>query len=219
MVDENVGWIVPYRTASGVRCYVHKTTDGGASWSDTILVESGHVLFSVKPQRGSNNLLALGYTGDGNNPRAWWSTNGGGTWGSVYSETPDDGSDFRNAAFVSPQLAYVVGLYKAMKFFPPGSTDVPIQTSGIPEAYRLGQNYPNPFNPSTTIEYAIPRAGLVQLKVYDMLGREVATLVDQEQSAGTYTIRFDARSLASGIYYYALKSGTFAGTKSLVLVK
>jgi hypothetical protein len=94
----------------------------------------------------------------------------------------------------------------------------------IPSAYRLEQNYPNPFNPSTTIRYAIPSDGPVTLKVYDITGREVITLINEHKHAGTYEARFDAnnasgRSLASGVYFYQIKAGSFSETRKLVLLK
>ncbi|QOJ30418.1 MAG: T9SS type A sorting domain-containing protein [Ignavibacteriales bacterium] len=87
------------------------------------------------------------------------------------------------------------------------------------DSYALAQNYPNPFNPATTIKYSIQKAGLVTLRVYDMLGREVATLVDQEQNAGVYSVQFNASGLASGIYLYKLESGSFTKTNKLMLIK
>ncbi len=97
------------------------------------------------------------------------------------------------------------------------------QYADVPSAYRLGQNYPNPFNPSTTIEYNIPSQGFVSLKVYDMLGREVATLVNGVRSAGTHYVMFNTNdvngSLTSGIYFYTIKAGDFMQTKKFVLMK
>lgn len=91
----------------------------------------------------------------------------------------------------------------------------------VPLNYTLSQNYPNPFNPSTVINYQIPVAGDVSLKVYDALGQEVVTLVNQFQIAGTYHSQFSIldRPLASGIYFYTLKSRSFAETKKMVLIK
>ena len=94
----------------------------------------------------------------------------------------------------------------------------------IPNKYSLSQNYPNPFNPSTTIKYSIPNVGVghaptVQLKVYDVLGREVATLVNKEQSAGNYEVQFDASGLTSGIYLYQLQSGNFIESRKMILIK
>jgi subtilisin family serine protease len=88
-----------------------------------------------------------------------------------------------------------------------------------PVEYSLSQNYPNPFNPSTTIAYSIPKDGLVTLKVYDVLGEEVVTLINELQSAGTRDITFDASQLSSGVYYYQLVSGGFTSTKKLILMK
>lgn len=89
----------------------------------------------------------------------------------------------------------------------------------VPNFYALGQNYPNPFNPSTKIQYAIPKAGSVQLVVYDILGQQVATLVNEYKTAGIYTVDFNASSLSSGIYFYKIKSGSFTDTKKMLLVK
>lgn len=94
------------------------------------------------------------------------------------------------------------------------------QTADIkPSNYKLSQNYPNPFNPVTTIRYQIPEDGFVTLKVYDMLGNEVSSLVSQEQTPGEYTATFDGKNLASGIYFYNLTQGNFTETKKLVLMK
>jgi len=88
-----------------------------------------------------------------------------------------------------------------------------------PIEYSLSQNYPNPFNPSTTISYSIPKDGLVTLKVYDILGNEVVTLMNNLQTAGTKNITFDAGDLSSGVYYYRLVSGEFTSIKKLILMK
>jgi hypothetical protein len=85
--------------------------------------------------------------------------------------------------------------------------------------YVLGQNYPNPFNPTTTISYQIPKNGLVSLVVYDALGTEVATLVNEEKTQGKYSIEFNALNLPSGVYFYTLRAGDFVSTKKLILMK
>lgn len=89
----------------------------------------------------------------------------------------------------------------------------------IPESYSLAQNYPNPFNPSTVIEYSVPTAGDVNLAVFDLLGREVRTLVSGPVTAGVHRVRFDARDLASGVYLYRLRAGDFVQTRKLTLVR
>ena len=89
----------------------------------------------------------------------------------------------------------------------------------IPENYTLSQNYPNPFNPSTTIKFSIPQDGLVLLKVYNILGAEVASLVNGNKPAGTYNVTFDASDLSSGVYLYKLITPDFVQTKKMLLVK
>jgi len=88
-----------------------------------------------------------------------------------------------------------------------------------PQDFNLFQNYPNPFNPSTTIEYSIPEASFVKLKVYDILGGEVASLVKENKPAGKHSVKFDASNLPSGIYFYRIVSGNFSATKKLILIK
>ncbi|HEX2786519.1 MAG TPA: T9SS type A sorting domain-containing protein [Ignavibacteria bacterium] len=94
------------------------------------------------------------------------------------------------------------------------------QTSNIiPERFELSQNYPNPFNPTTKINFAIPKSGLVSLKVYDVLGKEVGVLVNSELTAGSYTIDFNASYLASGLYFYKIQTNGFTDIKKMMLVK
>ena len=88
-----------------------------------------------------------------------------------------------------------------------------------PTTYNLAQNYPNPFNPVTSIQYSIPSRSNVVLKVYDVLGNEVAVLVDEEKDRGVYTVTFDGSGLASGMYLYRLQAGNFVETKKMVLMK
>jgi glucose/arabinose dehydrogenase len=90
---------------------------------------------------------------------------------------------------------------------------------GVPVRFLLEQNYPNPFNPKTTINFQLPKAGLVTLKVYDVLGNEVLTLIDDQKSAGSYTVDFNAEQLTSGIYFYKLTSGNFNSTKKMILMR
>lgn len=93
------------------------------------------------------------------------------------------------------------------------------QEGQVVKDYSLSQNYPNPFNPSTQIKFSIKESGLVSLKIYDMLGREVAIIVNKELSTGSYTYSFDASGLASGIYFYRLESGSFIQTNKMMLLK
>jgi len=89
----------------------------------------------------------------------------------------------------------------------------------VPNEFSVSQNYPNPFNPETNIKYQIADSRMVQLTVYDLLGREVAVLVNEQKAPGTYDVRFDGSGLSSGVYLYRLSAGTFVETRKMVLVK
>ena len=98
-------------------------------------------------------------------------------------------------------------------------TSVANNGNDLPKAYSLSQNYPNPFNPSTKIDFTLPKSGNVSLIVYDILGREITTLVNGNMNAGYYTINFNASKLASGVYFYRIKAGDFINVKKLLLLK
>jgi len=93
------------------------------------------------------------------------------------------------------------------------------ETAGIPEEFNLYQNYPNPFNPTTTIRFELKQSGQTVLKIYDLLGKEVFRLVDEELSAGSYKVTFDANSLPSGIYFYRLESSSFNKVRKMILLR
>jgi|GEM_PF-2205570 len=101
----------------------------------------------------------------------------------------------------------------------PNLTEQLASNTVTPTSFNLRQNYPNPFNPTTIISYDLPRSGFVTLKVYDILGREVSTLYNGNQNVGTYNVSFDASKLASGVYFYQLKSGDYTSIKKMVLLK
>lgn len=106
-------------------------------------------------------------------------------------------------------------------FFDRYNAVVGINNNGteIPNHYSLSQNYPNPFNPSTKIDFAIPVSGNVTVTVYDIIGRETATLLNKEMKAGSYTVDFNASKLSSGVYFYKIISGSYIETKKMILVK
>jgi len=120
---------------------------------------------------------------------------------------------------------YAVGMfyYSVIKYSQSTPTGAEEISSEIPEAFNLEQNYPNPFNPSTTISFSIPSPAFTSLKVYDIIGNEIATLVDEEKPAGEYEVTFNASSavdgLSSGVYYYKLQSGKIVETKKMVLTR
>jgi hypothetical protein len=113
-------------------------------------------------------------------------------------------------------LSYGFSFWKHSQEYPVGIEEEEIL---IPFAYSLEQNYPNPFNPSTLISYQLPVGGNAAIKVYDVLGNEIATLVDEYKPAGKYELEFNAEKLASGIYFYQLKAGDFLQTRKMLLIK
>ena len=89
----------------------------------------------------------------------------------------------------------------------------------VPGVFTLDQNYPNPFNPSTTIEFTLPKSEFVELKVFNILGKEVSTLVSNKLNQGNHTYTFDGKNLASGVYYYQLIAGDFREVKKMILLR
>jgi hypothetical protein len=109
-------------------------------------------------------------------------------------------------------------IYQALKWFGV-VTGVNETGNPLPTEFSISQNYPNPFNPTTTITYTIPEASRVNLKVFNILGEEVATLVNEEKSVGNYQVNFDASKLASGMYIYTITAGNYTATKKMMLLK
>lgn len=111
--------------------------------------------------------------------------------------------------------AWEIGLATSI----PGPASVGLRPGAIPEGFALGQSYPNPFNPRVTVEFSVPREEFVTITVFDGLGREVATLVEERTGPGRYSVAWDATNVASGKYWYRMMAGTFSDTKSMVLLK
>jgi hypothetical protein len=109
-----------------------------------------------------------------------------------------------------------IGAYESPLANPVGVEENP---AVHPTEYALKQNYPNPFNPSTKIKYQIPKLSFATLKVYDVLGSEILTIVNEEKPAGSYEILFNAMNLSSGIYFYQLKAESYIETKKMVLLR
>jgi hypothetical protein len=123
-----------------------------------------------------------------------------------------------NSVTVTKQKALEI-IQAAWSNFPVTVVSVGDEEIQIPKKFILNQNFPNPFNPSTTIRYQMPDAGFVTLKVFDVLGREVSTLVDEYRNAGRYEVEFDGSNLASGIYFYKIQAGEFVQTRKMILIK
>jgi hypothetical protein len=129
------------------------------------------------------------------------------------------GQDFATPAFTRTNRVYPGILARAL--LPGPALSVPVD-EGVPAAFSLSQNYPNPFNGQTRIGYRIPESGAgkwVRLKVYDILGREVTTLAEGAMEAGEHTVTFDADGLATGPYIYRIVAGSYAATKTMILLK
>ena len=123
-------------------------------------------------------------------------------------------------------IDFIVHIFSNGRFFWRDSFTITLPITGIvenevnlPLEYAIKQNYPNPFNPTSTINYSIPKNSFVTLKVFDLLGSEIATLVNNLQPQGNYDIEFDGNQLTSGIYFYRLQAGEFVETKKMVLIK
>ena len=116
-------------------------------------------------------------------------------------------------------LAVPIMFANRIVFLPVNPVSVNDNIQGALQMFQINQNYPNPFNPITTIKYQIPKLSFVTLKVYDILGNEIATLVNEEKTTGNYQIEFDASSLSSGIYFYRIQSGDFVQTRKMVLLR
>jgi photosystem II stability/assembly factor-like uncharacterized protein len=143
-------------------------------------------------------------------------------WGSWEKETDIPYYAMGKFDYLNNEELFIAGPNGFLKLEEELVTSLEIENSDNSEklrAYSLSQNYPNPFNPSTIINYQIPKAGFVTLKVYDILGREVAELVNKEKVAGSYKVNFNAENLSSGIYFYQLKTKEFSETKKMMLIK
>jgi hypothetical protein len=209
--------------------YYKRSTDNGNTWSaDTRLTVYAYAMNPDVKVSGSIVHVSW-HTVTGSEIFYQRSLNNGSTWemseqvsssfsGAYQPNISVTGSkvhiiwhDVRNGS-TNSELYY--------DFNPTGNTiGVSVISTEIPSGYSLTQNYPNPFNPATNIKFAIPNAGFVKLTVFDMLGREVETLVNENLNAGTYNADWNAANFSSGVYFYKLQSGEFFEIRKMVLVK
>ena len=138
-----------------------------------------------------------------------------------FTSITDTGSTFQS---LTGYLYYSHSYYKLVPRYQSDFVGYSLPTSvevdnTIPARFAVSQNYPNPFNPSTIISYSLPKEGYVTVKVYNIIGQEVATLVNAQQSAGTYKVNFDASSLSTGVYFYSVRSGSYNQVKKMMLIK
>jgi uncharacterized delta-60 repeat protein len=209
----------------------------GANGIVTTAIEQSSEANSVTIQ-SDGKIVVTGYSGDGNRDDfalARYNTDGSldNTFGiNGIVTTPFIFSDEANSVAIQTDGKIVAAgaceynnfynLYGFALMRYTGSSSsvnsVPV-TADLPKTYALYQNYPNPFNPTTILTYSIPKSSFVTIKVYDVIGREVAALVNEEKPAGDYSITFNASNLASGIYFYKMQAGRFEKTKKLILLK
>jgi photosystem II stability/assembly factor-like uncharacterized protein len=211
--DVNNGWIV------GDAGKVLKTTDGGTNWN--IVTNSG-----INPNDRSKTVFFL----DANN--GWISSKDGNGFGIIQHTTdggaswttqgtplvdPQGGNAIFSICFADAQNGWLTADYGKICRYT-GTTGVE-NNNNSPNDFSLMQNYPNPFNPVTKISWQSPAGSHQTVRIYDVLGNEVATLVDEYREAGINEVSFDARNLSSGIYYYRLISGSFSETRKMILLK
>lgn len=187
-----------------------KTIDGGLN-------------YSALPAPGAGNIN--GIQGESNN--FWYvrgngiyqSTNAGSDWLQVFSAPQSlNHLDFPDG-LTGCQTGWAVGFGGTICKLTSSVTGVNLLNSEIPVGYSLSQNYPNPFNPQTVINFSVPKAGYTELKVYDILGNEIAVLIKQELGAGNYSVNYVPENISGGIYFYSLRSGNYSGTRKMMLAK
>ncbi|MGB2959507.1 MAG: T9SS type A sorting domain-containing protein, partial [Bacteroidota bacterium] len=203
-VDESTGFVTEMYQQPGI----HKTTNGGTTWQ---LVKSAPSPYFVSCSPGGTRIWS-------GTKEINASDDMGGTWYSQAVTLPG-GAALRCGSFLSKDMGVIVGDNTVLVTTNGGIITGAEDAEQLPQEYMLLQNYPNPFNPSTTIAFAVPHGGFVTLKVYNLLGEEVATLIAGDHAAGTFKATWDASELPSGVYFYRLMAGDYVQTKKAVLMK
>ncbi len=214
--DSNNGWVV------GGEGKILKTTDGGTTWFK--VTNTG-----IAPQSKSKCLFYLNAdtgwigTNDGipnENPDrvVLHTTDGGANWTTSY-RTQNDSSAVFSIFFLDANNGWFTGDYGRIEHTINGGTEIKGNGRRVPDVFSLYQNYPNPTNPTTAIAYDIPNLSFVTLRVYNVLGQLVETLVSSYKQSGHYQVTFDGSSLPSGVYFYRLEAGSFVQVRKLMILK
>ena len=187
-----------------------KTTNGGTNWA---AVTAPFATLSISGIAGSGSE----YWASLQSTAIHYSSNDGANWSLAY--TAPAGSFYHLTKSRTGNTLWGVRANGAItRYGVPIVGVTPISTT-VPDNFSLGQNYPNPFNPTTNIKFAVPQSGLVTIKVYDLLGKEIATLVNEVKNAGSYVVDFNASTLASGVYFYKMEVNGFREVKRMTLIK
>ena len=213
--DLNHGWVV------GTNGKVIKTTNGGGNW--TFVSNSGiNPLQSCKtvfPLDANNVWIPSKHSDNEQTPYLQQTTDGGSTWTTLTTPfgNPQGSNAIFSIYFINPQNGWITADYgRIAKYTAPTSVDDDV--NGLLE-YSLAQNYPNPFNPNTTIKYNISESGFTTIKVYNLLGSEVATLVNEVKNQGAYEVNFSSSVLPSGVYFYSMEVNSFREIKKMILLQ
>jgi photosystem II stability/assembly factor-like uncharacterized protein len=194
---------------------VLRSIDAGNTWESFKVFDYNSIIFSGCDIDFINSKI--GYV-SAYDSRVFKTIDGGETW--EPENYPKGLSNFA-MDFVNEEVGWVFGYPGIVLKRDPNfvSVDEPVYQGNDLNTFSLIQNYPNPFNPNTTITYSIPIAGKVSLKIFDVLGNEIATLVNEEKTTGNYTVNFDASNLTSGVYFYRIQAGDYVETKKMIYLK
>lgn len=220
MTNTQIAYAVMNGLTSGQKVY--KTTNRGVNWTNVSGDMPNVPMSAVIPHPTDNNKLYVG-----TEMGCYRSTNGGTNWhrwnNGMPNATQVSEMGFIDSIAANGKFFVVSATYGRSIYYREISGDDPIGISGnqngIPQHYDLKQNYPNPFNPSTTIKFEIPVNDHVKIEVFDILGKQVATLIDAQYNAGYHEYKFNASSLSSGIYFYRITTSKLVDTKKMILVK
>jgi photosystem II stability/assembly factor-like uncharacterized protein len=208
-VNPNTGFL------AGESGSILKTTDGGSNWN--FKLSGGSITFKTLYFVNSTTGWAVGLGGTPYVSRQYKTTDGGENW---FQQSMNAYPYMWSVCFIDANTGWAVGTGSTiMKTSTGGGIFVNNISTEVPDNYNLHQNYPNPFNPSTNIKFEILKNENVTLSVYDMLGREISTLVNEKMQPGTYEVTFDGSNLPSGAYFYRLTSGNFVETKKMLMIK
>jgi hypothetical protein len=210
--------------------YYKRSQDGGINWGADNRLTSNTAISQFASVASSGSVVHVVWRDDRDgNGEIYYkrSQDGGINWGADNRLTSNTAISQFASVSVSSSGVHVVweeardGNQEIYYKRDPSGNVTGIENIGseMPKQFFLSQNYPNPFNPSTVISYQLPATSMVSLKIYDIIGKEVSTLVNEEKLAGSYEIEFGAQGLPSGIYLYKLQAGNFVQTKKMVLLQ